>query len=181
MRPSEGLAVGRLMKRVIQGCSIYNDKAKKSEVAKYSAAELKERIAVDPDAVLVAAAGRKVVGFCVNGRDDGLLLLEWYGVDPAWRQHGIGRQLLEKLIASARRRGSHKLWCDTHIANTGSAKLLCSLGFQPLCTLHNHWYGQDFVLWEKMVPRMAVVGDDENHSEVRRPQAMVRTLIRRAV
>lgn len=173
MRPGESLAVSRLMKRVITGCPIYNDKARKSEVAKYTPAELKARIHSDPDAVFVAVAERKVVGFCVNGRDDGLLHLEWYGVDEAWRQHGIGRQLLDKLIGSARRRGCHKLWCDTHIDNTGSAKLLCSLGFQPLCTLHNHWYGQDFTLWEKMVPRMAVVQEDEEHAVIRRPQAVV--------
>ncbi len=148
-------------------------------MGKYTPALLKDRIAQDPDAVFVAAVGRKVVGFCVNGRDDGLLLLEWYGVDAAWREHGIGRRLLDKLISSARRRGCHKLWCDTHIANTGSAKLLCALGFQPLCTLHNHWYGQDFILWERMVPQMAVVSEDEDRAEVRRPAAMLRSFATR--
>ncbi len=161
MRPSESPAVSRLMKRVILSCPIYNEKAKKGETSKYTPSELRERISKDADAVLVAVAGRSVVGFCVNGKDDGLLTLEWYGVDPIWREHGIGRRLLDKLVSSARRRGCHKIWCDTHIDNTASAKLLCNMGFQPVCTLHNHWYGQDFTLWEKPVPRLAVVREDD--------------------
>jgi ribosomal protein S18 acetylase RimI-like enzyme len=175
MRPSEATATSRLIRRVIKGCPIYNDKARKSEIAKYVPTELADRVAKDPDGVFVAVAGRKIVGFCVNGRDDGLLLLEWYGVHPEWRQHGIGRLMLDRLVGSARRRGCHKVWCDTHIANTASAKVLCSLGFQPLCTLHNHWYGQDFTLWEKMVPRLAVVREDGEVEEVVPRRVLQRT------
>lgn len=161
MRPSEALATSRLIKKVVLNCTIYNDRAKKGEIAKYTPAELRSRLESDADSVMVAAVGRKIVGFCLNKRDDGLLLLEWYGVDPSYREHGVGRHLLDKLISSARRRGCHKLWCDTHVAATASAKVLCSLGFQPLCTLHNHWYGQDFTLWERLVPAMAVVRDED--------------------
>ena len=161
MRPDEAVAVNRLIRKIILESAILNDKAKKSETSKYTPCELRERIENDPDAVFVAVRGRKAVGFCINARDDGLLLLEWYGVDPAWRGHGIGHQMMAKLVGSARRRGCHKVWCDTDVGNTGSAKLLCSLGFQPLCTLRNHWYGQDFVLWEMMVPAMAIVDDRE--------------------
>lgn len=161
MRPSEAPAVSRLMRRVILSCSIYNEKAKKGESAKYTPGELADRVKEDVDALLVAVAKRKIVGFCLSKKDDGLLLLEWYGVDPAWRQHGLGRRLLERLLSTARRRGCHKLWCDTNIENVASQKLLCQLGFQPQCTLRNHWYGQDFVLWERRVPTMAVVREEE--------------------
>jgi ribosomal protein S18 acetylase RimI-like enzyme len=177
MRPSEAIVVSRLMRRVILDCSIYNEKAKRGESAKYTPTELRNRIKEDADAVFVAVAGRKIVGFCVNRKDDGLLLLEWYGVDPVWRQHGLGRRLVEKLIGTSRRRGCHKLWCDTNIENVGSQKLLCALGFQPQCTLHNHWYGQDFILWERPVPKMAVVSEEADGEEAARP--MVRSFASR--
>jgi hypothetical protein len=53
------------------------------------------------------------------------------------------------------------------------------MGFQPQCTLRNHWYGQDFILWEKPVPAMAVVREDEDHAEIGRT-SLVRSFPSRA-
>lgn len=153
MRSDEAVSTSRLMRKVIRSIPICSARERCGEAAKYPAAMIRALVKDDPDAVLVAIADEHVVGFCVSRRDDGLLLLEWYGVDPAWRAHGIGKQLLERVVTTAGRRGCHKIWCDSNMGNKASHRLLVSLGFQPFATVKNHWYGEDFILWERPVER----------------------------
>ncbi|MFI5379765.1 MAG: GNAT family N-acetyltransferase [Tepidisphaerales bacterium] len=169
MRPAESTATSRVIRRVILGCYASHPKAKLGESAKYTPARLRQRVKRDRDAVFVALCDRRIVGFCVNFKDDGVLMLEWYGVDPARRRHGLGQRLLQHLINGARRRGCHKVWCDTNADNRASAKVLSRAGFEPVCTLENHWYGQDFILWQKLIPMMRVVHDEEEIRATARP------------
>lgn len=153
MRVDEAVPASRLMRQVIRSMPVCNDRERYGEAAKYTARMVRSIVRHDPDAVLVAIGDGRIVGFCVSRRDDGLLLLEWYGVHPAWRNHGIGMRLLERVVSTAARRGCHKLWCDSNAGNKASHSLLCGLGFQPFATVKNHWYGEDFILWERPVQR----------------------------
>lgn len=153
--PRDAGRVAALMREVIAAVPCYTDEAKRSEMAKYPTAALLEAAAGDPDAVLVATSDGDVVGFCVSRPDDGLTWLSWFGVDPAWRGAGVADRLLARLEEAVRARGIHKIWCDSRTTNTPSRRALARAGFREICTVENHWYGQDFVLLEKPVPREA--------------------------
>jgi RimJ/RimL family protein N-acetyltransferase len=103
--------------------------------------------------VLVAKADGRVVGFCVSRPDDGLVWLSWFGVEPAWRGRGVADALLARLEEAVRARGVHKVWCDSRTDNLPSRRALARAGFREICTVESHWYGLDFVLLEKPVPR----------------------------
>ena len=105
-------------------------------------------IAADVDSVLVATVNTQIVGFCFSNIDDGLIWLSWFGVRPEYRRHGIGTALLNALDARAKRAGAHKVWCDCRTDNVASRATLADSGYREICTLVNHWYGQDFLLWE---------------------------------
>lgn len=151
--PRDAARVAGLMGEVIAAVPYYSDEAKRSEIAKYPEDALCEAAGADPDAVLVARSGGSVVGFCVSRPDDGLTWLSWFGVDPAWRGAGVADALLARLEEAARARGVHKVWCDSRTTNLPSRRVLARAGFREICTVENHWYGQDFVLLEKPVPR----------------------------
>lgn len=153
--PRDAGRVAGLMREVIAAVPFYSDEAKRSETGKYGEESLREAAAVDPDAVLVAKAGGDVVGFCVSRPDDGLIWLSWFGVHPAWRGAGVADLLLARLEGAARARGIHKVWCDSRTTNLPSRRALARAGFREICTVQNHWYGQDFVLLEKPVPGAA--------------------------
>lgn len=144
--------VAGLMREVILALPFYSDEARRAETGKYTADALREAAAGDPDAVLVARAGERCVGFCVSRYDDGLIWLSWFGVDPQWRGRGVADMLLAGLEAATRARGIHKIWCDSRTTNLPSRRVLARAGFQEICTLARHWYGQDFVLLEKSLP-----------------------------
>jgi ribosomal protein S18 acetylase RimI-like enzyme len=143
--------LNRLFVDIVQSLPYYNETAKRSEIAKYTPQLLQEHVKKDPDSVLVAHLDEKLVGFCFSNIDDGLVWLAWFGVHPSYRKHGVGRALLERLDQTVRSRGSHKIWCDCRPENEASKIVLARHGYAALCTVRNHWYGQDFILWEKAV------------------------------
>ncbi|MEO8612662.1 MAG: GNAT family N-acetyltransferase [Chloroflexota bacterium] len=74
-----------------------------------------------------------------EGRSIGIVLIGirgqrgWVGgvgVNKAWRGKGIGRQLMQSLIASARERGLSALQLEVIEGNTAAHNLYLSLGFQ---------------------------------------------------
>ena len=151
MRPEEADRTARLIERTIRPLSYYTDRAKAEELARLSASGLTEMIASDPDSVLVAREGDAIIGFCTSLIDSGLLWLDWFGVDERSRERGVGRSLLAALEATAEPRGCHKLWCDSRTDNLPSRQALTQAGYTELCTVTNHWYGLDYILWERRI------------------------------
>lgn len=151
MEPKEALATAELISSVIQSLSYYNARAKEEEIAEYSPEKLVRSVEEDPHSVLVAKRGKEVVGFCLSRYDDGLIWLAWFGVKPEYRRQGIASQLLITLEKTVRQRKAHKIWCDTRTENLPSQTLLRRAGYRQVAILLNHWYGQDFYIWEKPV------------------------------
>jgi ribosomal protein S18 acetylase RimI-like enzyme len=149
MRAGEAEELNHLFVRIVEALPYYNNFAKRSEIAKYSPESLRDLAEKELDSVLVARVDDQIVGFCFSESDDGLVWLAWFGVDPLFRRHGVGAQLLEKLEETVRNGRSHKIWCDCRTENEASKVALTKRGYIQLCTVRNHWYGQDFILWEK--------------------------------
>ena len=140
-----------LFDAVVGPLEVYNERARESEMRRYSVEYLAKLLEKDSESVLLAEDGDAIAGFCITRDDDDLLWLSWYGVAPGQRGHGLGEKLLKAMIASARERGYWKVWCDSRDANVPSIRLLESVGFEVVCRLTRHWYGQDFVLMERFL------------------------------
>ena len=142
----------RLFQGILNDLPYYNDMAKDNERKKYSLLKLATRQAEDPYSVLVAVAeSGEMVGFCFNHMDDFTVWIDWFGVVPSVRRRGIGLRVLNTVVETAQTRGVHKVWCDCRTSNEPSKKLLRKAGFRELVEIKNHWYGQDFILWEQFV------------------------------
>jgi ribosomal protein S18 acetylase RimI-like enzyme len=141
-------ALAVLMREVIEPIPYYNDVARRAEHAKHTPEKLQEMIVEDPLAILVARDEKGLTGFCVSGWDDATIWLYWFGVAPRARGKGIGAALLKALAATLPSRGAHKIWCDSRTDNKESIAVLKELGFRQVARLDNHWYNQDYFLWE---------------------------------
>lgn len=148
LNPSQAKEVADFVAATISGLSYYNDRAKTEEIAKYGPAQLVELSQADPDSVLVAYSEEHPSGFCISRYDDGLVWLSWFGVEPQYRGRGIGEALLRALGGTLGSRRAHKIWCDTRTENIGSQRVLQRFGFVRTGHFTNHWYGQDFFIWE---------------------------------
>jgi len=148
LNPAEAGRVADLIADIISSLTYYNDRARTEEVAKYGRRQLVARWQADPDSVLVARKGNHPVGFCISRYDDGLIWVEWFGVQKEHRCCGIGGELLRTLATTLARRRAHKIWCDTRTENLLSQSVLTRLGFVRTGHFVNHWYGQDFFIWQ---------------------------------
>jgi ribosomal protein S18 acetylase RimI-like enzyme len=141
-------ALVALMRDTIQPLSYYNERARRAELAKYAASGLRVLVAEDPQAVLVARDSTGLIGFCVSRYDDGTVWLAWFGTVSRARGRGVGASLLAALATTLPSRHAHKIWCDSRVDNTQSQSVLERAGFRRIATLSNHWYEQDYYLWE---------------------------------
>ncbi len=141
-------ALVALMHDTIQPLAYYNERARRAELAKYTADGLRALVAKDPQAVLVARDDGDLSGFCVSRYDDGTVWHSWFGTAARARGQGIGASLLAALGKTLPSRHAHKVWCDSRVDNKESKSVLERAGFRRIATLTNHWYGQDYYLWE---------------------------------
>lgn len=145
-KAEDASAIADLLARVISTLEIYSVEARRSEIAKYGADALGEII--QDGVVVLAEEEGKIVGVCLGYDDDGLLWLSWFVVDGQSRRKGATRQMLARFTERARER-THKVWCDCRTTNVASISLLEEAGFERIATVQHHWYGQDFILWQK--------------------------------
>lgn len=86
---------------------------------------------VDLGRSLVALAGREAVGMallCIRGRCG---WITGVGVRPEYRRHGLGRELVGRLIEDARRAGLQELLLEVITQNTPAWRLYAEAGFEP--------------------------------------------------
>lgn len=151
LRPGEAAESCQLLCEVIRGAKVYSAQARKSEVAKYSPELLVQKAAAWKQAVLLARIEGKVAGVLISEIQDGIVWVFWLGVGAEARGLGVARKLMTQLERAARRQGLGKIWCDSRVHNLPVRHLLTDLGYEAICTLKKHWYGQDFMLWQKFL------------------------------
>jgi ribosomal protein S18 acetylase RimI-like enzyme len=146
----DAAALSLSIAHLISNIPYYNATAKAHEIERYSSSALLAKINNDPLSVILAREQDALAGFCISRFDDYTIWLEWFGVTEAYRGRAVTRLLLEALEDSLPARGCHKIWCDCLTSNTAAIHVLSTAGYSQIVTLRNHWYGQDFILWEKI-------------------------------
>ena len=141
-------ALASLMRETIEPLAYYNERARRAELARYTADGLRALAAGDPQAVLVARDHDGLTGFCVSRFDDGTIWLSWFGTAARARGRGVGAALLSALGQTLAARDAHKIWCDSRVDNVASRSVLERAGYRRVAELTNHWFGQDYFLWE---------------------------------
>ncbi|HEV2992335.1 MAG TPA: GNAT family N-acetyltransferase [Candidatus Angelobacter sp.] len=141
--------VSELFAGVIRSLSYYSEQAKQEEIAALRADDISAIVDDVRYLLLVFPLPRRIIGACLLRLDEGgVWWLAWIVTDTEFR----GRKVASALIAAAktliRNAGGHKIWCDCRSNNDPSRKMLTKNGFRSLCEIKNHWYKQDFILWE---------------------------------
>ena len=110
--------------------------------------------------VLVADRDGAVVGWASLNRFNSRPAYDWVAdcsvyVERAWRGKGVGRQLLDRLVALARANGYHKMVLAAMAFNTAGLALYTRAGFTRVGVYHEQ--GQldgrwvDVVIMEKLL------------------------------
>lgn len=138
-----------ILQNTINEMTIYNEDAKNYEKNFYTKEYLEELIKYAPTSL--ATYNDDIIGFCISKEDSGILWLSWLGVLPKYRGQNLGLSLILFLLKDAKKNKIHKVWSDTRSDNALSIKILEKLEFEKICILENHWYHQDYILWQKFI------------------------------
>ncbi len=144
-------ALNQLFTSVLVDIPYYNPLAKENEKNRYDTDELAKKLEDDPQSIIVIKDDEKIGAFCFSRFDDFTIWLEWFGVSPSYRGLGLSRLLLKKLEESAKARKCHKIWCDTRTENLAAIHILTNFGYEKITEIKDHWYRQDFFLWQKFI------------------------------
>jgi ribosomal protein S18 acetylase RimI-like enzyme len=136
---------------VLRPIPYYNDLAKENEETKYSYDELSKKLHEDSKSLILIKENGNIVAFCFSRFDDFTIWLEWFGIVKPYRGLKLSGLLLNKLEESARDRNCHKIWCDSRTENKKAISILEKNGYENIALIKNHWYKQDFFLWQKFL------------------------------
>lgn len=93
--------------------------------------------------VLVAAHGERIVGFAAMEFGDEHAHLMLLAVRPQQQRHGLGRRLVEWLIASARVAGIASLHLELRASNAAGLAFYRRLGFSTTLQVPGYYDGRE--------------------------------------
>jgi len=140
--------LSRFANKIIGDCPYYSANAKRIIKREFSPVMLRAK-AKSRDWLFLVAKEESMIGFCFGEFYGETYWFEWIGVDQHARGRGIATALMAEQERRVRGRRTRRLWCDCRTENTESKRLLRKMGLRRFARLDNHWYGQDFYLWEK--------------------------------
>lgn len=141
----------KLAREIILELPYYCPEAKKSQIKFFQKSILKKEIKDKNNIFLLARIKKEIVGFCYGYYDCGTFWIEWIGVKPKFRRKNIAKELLKFLERDVKKKRVHKIWGDSRDTNAVSINFLKDFGFKKIARIENHWYHQDFILWEKFL------------------------------
>jgi ribosomal protein S18 acetylase RimI-like enzyme len=101
--------------------------------------------------LLVAEVDGEIIGTATGLEEHESLHVCSVAVHPDYQRRGVARRLMECLEAIAHSLGCHKLFLQTAWAMTEAMALYESLGYQREGYQPRHFYGEDFVLYGKVL------------------------------
>jgi ribosomal protein S18 acetylase RimI-like enzyme len=149
-RSSEAEAIHQVLGAAFQGLRGRGYSHRALEAAIVGLEEIGQRLAQGCH-VLVAEAGRQVIGTATGIEEHEALHVCSVAVHPDWQGQGIARRMLEMLEGLARQRGCHKLWLQTAWTMTEAIALYKRLGYQQEGYQPRQFYGEDFIVFGKVL------------------------------
>ncbi|MBI4215037.1 GNAT family N-acetyltransferase [archaeon] len=141
-----------LVHSVIRNHPSYSPEASKFWESYYTPAVLKKHLHDDDWLLLVAKQDGQVIGFTdIMWFTGGVARSDWTIVHTKYRNKGIGHALMRARVVAARKRSCHKMVADSIVGNKDGERLLKSSSFKKVALLRNHWFHQDYWLWEKQL------------------------------
>jgi GNAT superfamily N-acetyltransferase len=99
----------------------------------------------------VAITNKTIVGVVGCFMEHGTCKAIHMVVDKTWRGKGIGSTLLNTVEEFAREHQAHKLWFDTSTRLVDAIHFYKHKGFRVAGELQRHFWGEDIVLFEKLL------------------------------
>ena len=100
----------------------------------------------DPNTLSIVAGETRVLGFCITQFGDEIAHLSLLAVDPRYRRRGIGRRLVNWMLASARTAGIATVHVEMRTTNLAARAFYRALGFEDAGVVAGYYRGVESAL-----------------------------------
>lgn len=152
LRPARAEEVSQAhswLMQAIETSPFYNDVFKAYEKRRLSPAYLKKLYQADPAHIMLVMNEDEPVGFMISSPECGSLWLHWSYILPEKRRGSLAMGATRAFIEHWDNGAFHKISTYTKIGNETATAILERYGFKRTCTLENHIFGEDYLLYEK--------------------------------
>ena len=148
---NDAKALARFARGEILRATHYNMKARKAYSAETTAALMEEIIKRKGFAAIAEVSGKPVACMWATFDPDDMSIIwfEWVLVAEQYKQQGLAKRMHVMAEHRATVLGARKIWGDSRASNYQAIALEKSLGIRRIGILRHHWFGQDYILWEK--------------------------------
>ncbi|MDQ3157491.1 MAG: ribosomal protein S18-alanine N-acetyltransferase [Actinomycetota bacterium] len=116
----------------------------------WSPALVESELLGESRSVLLAADEDSAIGYCSVSVVDGVADLQRIAVLPDARRQGLGRELLEELLAKATGLGATRILLEVAASNEAAIGLYESFGFEPIHRRRRYYPdGDDALVMER--------------------------------
>ncbi|MFP3714743.1 ribosomal protein S18-alanine N-acetyltransferase [Puerhibacterium sp. TATVAM-FAB25] len=91
----------------------------------------------------LAPGRRRVVGYAGLWFDGDVTQVMTIGVDPGWQRHGIGRALMEALVARSRALGAAAVLLEVRVDNAPALTMYEAFGFERIGLRKRYYQPED--------------------------------------
>lgn len=150
---SESLVADELPRKDRSWWAAYVPADSASQSVFADSANLADRANQATSAQPAPADGLVLVGYAGGWVVDGQVQILKVGVDPAWRRHGIARELLARVAADARDLGASVTSLEVRVSNAGAISFYETIGLHVLGTRPRYYSDhEDALIMEGPLP-----------------------------
>ncbi len=146
-------AVSKFGTPVVKSMKFYNKEHTARNIYELSTKDLSKTFREHKNSIVIAVTeASRVIGFCTHFPGHGHVdWLDWLLVDGGFRKLGVGRALIDFVMQDAKKRGCHKVWCDTNPHNKNAVNFFTRMGFRRIGVAQKHAFREDEIFWEKQI------------------------------